>query len=57
MAHQESLGEVKEEEITDATFARLKNTLLTPDQLDKLFAHRPANARDEYLSLIAGVIW
>lgn len=44
----------KEEEITDATFARLKNTLLTPDQLDKLFAHRPAKVRDEYLSLIAG---
>ncbi|CAH1234857.1 Type I restriction-modification system, restriction subunit R [Vibrio harveyi] len=44
----------KEEEITDATFARLKNTPLTPDQLDKLFAHRPAKVRDEYLSLIAG---
>ncbi|WP_447041253.1 type I restriction endonuclease subunit R [Vibrio parahaemolyticus] len=44
----------KEEQITDATFARLKNTLLTPDQLDKLFAHRPAKVRDEYLSLIAG---
>ena len=44
----------KEEEITDATFARLKNAPLTPDQLDKLFAHRPAKVRDEYLSLIAG---
>ncbi|WP_391087825.1 HsdR family type I site-specific deoxyribonuclease [Vibrio sp. NH-UV-68] len=44
----------KEEQITDATFARLKNTPLTPDQLDKLFAHRPAKVRDEYLSLIAG---
>ncbi|HBC3928300.1 TPA: type I restriction endonuclease subunit R [Vibrio parahaemolyticus] len=44
----------KEEEITDATFARLKNTPLTPAQLDKLFAHRPAKVRDEYLSLIAG---
>ncbi|MCZ4370603.1 HsdR family type I site-specific deoxyribonuclease [Vibrio diazotrophicus] len=44
----------KEEEITDATFARLKNTPLMPDQLDKLFAHRPAKVRDEYLSLIAG---
>ena len=44
----------KEEQITDATFARLKNTPLTPVQLDKLFAHRPAKVRDEYLSLIAG---
>ncbi|HFQ5220622.1 TPA: type I restriction endonuclease subunit R [Vibrio vulnificus] len=44
----------KEEQITDATFARLKNTPLTPEQLDKLFAHRPAKVRDEYLSLIAG---
>ncbi|MDW3048513.1 HsdR family type I site-specific deoxyribonuclease [Vibrio sp. Vb1554] len=44
----------KEEQITDATFARLKNAPLTPDQLDKLFAHRPAIVRDEYLSLIAG---
>ncbi|EHH2512547.1 TPA: type I restriction endonuclease subunit R [Vibrio parahaemolyticus] len=44
----------KEEQITDATFARLKNTPLTPAQLNKLFAHRPAKVRDEYLSLIAG---
>lgn len=44
----------KEEQITDATFARLKNTPLTPEQLDKLFAHRPTKVRDEYLSLIAG---
>ncbi|MEZ8055668.1 type I restriction endonuclease subunit R [Vibrio atlanticus] len=44
----------KEEEITEATFARLKNTPLSPAQLDKLFAHRSAQVRDEYLSLIAG---
>ncbi|MDW1924909.1 HsdR family type I site-specific deoxyribonuclease [Vibrio sp. 947] len=44
----------KEEQITDATFARLKNAPLTPEQLDKLFAHRPTKVRDEYLSLIAG---
>ena len=44
----------QEEEITDATFARLKNTPLSPEQLDKLFAHRPAKVRAEYLSLIAG---
>lgn len=44
----------KEEEITDATFARLKNTPLTPAQIDKIFSHRPTKVRDEYLSLIAG---
>ncbi|MEJ3630068.1 HsdR family type I site-specific deoxyribonuclease [Vibrio vulnificus] len=44
----------KEEQITDTTFARLKNKPLTPEQLNKLFAHRPAKVRDEYLSLIAG---
>ncbi|WP_420600308.1 type I restriction endonuclease subunit R [Neptuniibacter sp.] len=44
----------KEEEISDATFSRLKNTPLAPEQLDKLFAHRPAKVHDEYLSLIAG---
>ncbi|HCM0863990.1 TPA: type I restriction endonuclease subunit R [Vibrio parahaemolyticus] len=44
----------KEEQITNATFARLKNAPLAPEQLDKLFAHRPAKVRDEYLSLIAG---
>ncbi|NLS11542.1 type I restriction endonuclease subunit R [Vibrio sp. SM6] len=44
----------KEEEITDATFARLKNTALSPVQLHRLFDHRSAKVRDEYLSLIAG---
>lgn len=44
----------KEEEITDATFARLKNKPLSAPELDKLFDHRPAKVRDEYLSLIAG---
>ena len=44
----------KEEEITDATFARLKNTPLSLEQLDKLFAHRSDKVREEYLSLIAG---
>ncbi|MFA0476894.1 type I restriction endonuclease subunit R [Vibrio breoganii] len=44
----------KEEEITDATFSRLKNTPLSPKQLDLLFGHRPAKVRDEYLSLVAG---
>ncbi|QLE29999.1 type I restriction endonuclease subunit R [Vibrio parahaemolyticus] len=44
----------KEEEITEATFERLKNTPLTQDKLDLIFNHRPAKVRDEYLSLIAG---
>ncbi|ELA9722047.1 type I restriction endonuclease subunit R [Vibrio parahaemolyticus] len=44
----------KEEEITEATFERLKNTPLTQDKLDLIFSHRPAKVRDEYLSLIAG---
>ncbi|MGC9530937.1 type I restriction endonuclease subunit R [Vibrio atlanticus] len=44
----------KEEEITEGTFARLKNTPLPQDKLDLIFNHRPAKVRDEYLSLIAG---
>ncbi|MFS1500545.1 type I restriction endonuclease subunit R [Vibrio splendidus] len=44
----------KEEEITEATFARLKNAALAQDKLDLIFNHRSAKVRDEYLSLIAG---
>ncbi|XNS74773.1 type I restriction endonuclease subunit R [Vibrio cyclitrophicus] len=44
----------KEEEITEATFERLKNKPLPQDKLDLIFNHRPAKVRDEYLSLIAG---
>ncbi|KJY88073.1 DEAD/DEAH box helicase [Vibrio neptunius] len=44
----------KEEEITEATFARLKNAPLEQDKLDLIFNHRSAKVRDEYLSLIAG---
>ncbi|MFW1469703.1 HsdR family type I site-specific deoxyribonuclease [Vibrio parahaemolyticus] len=44
----------KEEEITEATFARLKNKPLPQDKLDLIFNHRPAKIRDEYLSLTAG---
>ncbi|MBD1389257.1 type I restriction endonuclease subunit R [Neiella sp. HB171785] len=44
----------KEEQITDATFSRLKNTPLAQDKLDAIFNHRPAKIRDEYLSLISG---
>ena len=43
----------KEEELTEATFARLKNAPLTQDKLDLIFNHRPTQVRDEYLSLIA----
>jgi type I restriction enzyme R subunit len=42
----------KEEEITEATFSRLKNRTLSQDNLDKIFGHRPAKLRDEYLSLV-----
>lgn len=44
----------KEEEFTEVTFARLKNTPLSQDKLDHIFNHRPTRVRDEYLSLIAG---
>jgi len=44
----------KEEEVTDATFTRLKNTPLSQEKLDVIFNHRPAKLREEYLSLIAG---
>ena len=44
----------KEEEITETTFARLKNKPLPQDKLDLIFNHRPAKIRDEYLSLTAG---
>ena len=44
----------KEEEITDATFARLKNNPLSQKQLDLLFEHRPAKLRSEYQTLVAG---
>lgn len=42
----------KEEEITEATFSRLKNRPLSQDNLDKIFNHRPAKVRNEYLALI-----
>lgn len=44
----------KEEEIIEAEFARLKNAGLSTEQLDAIFSHRPAAAKDEYLSLLAG---
>lgn len=44
----------KEEIISEAQMARLKNTPLSQAQLDLIFDHRPASVRAEYLSLIAG---
>ncbi len=43
----------KEELIPEAEFFRLKNRNLDDKQLNCLFDHRPAFAKDEYLSLIA----
>ncbi|SKA43884.1 type I restriction endonuclease subunit R [Photobacterium toruni] len=44
----------KEEQITESTVERLKNTSLTASQLNAIFSHRPSALKDEYLSLIAG---
>ncbi|MFG0732271.1 type I restriction endonuclease subunit R [Photobacterium damselae] len=44
----------KEEEITERTFERLKNTPLSDAQLNAIFSHRTPAIKDEYLSLIAG---
>ncbi|MEN2752492.1 HsdR family type I site-specific deoxyribonuclease [Psychrobacter sp. FBL11] len=43
-----------EEEISEAEFARLKNQKLTNEQIESLFNHRPASAKNEYRSLING---
>ncbi len=43
----------KEELIPEAEFIRLKNRKLDDKQLNSLFNHRPACAKDNYLSLIA----
>lgn len=42
----------KEELIPEAEFIRLKNKKLNDEQLNALFDHRSASAKDEYLSLI-----
>jgi len=42
-----------EEQIPDAEFVRLKNHKLSDEQLNGLFNHRPAKAKDDYLSLVA----
>ncbi|MCF2918274.1 HsdR family type I site-specific deoxyribonuclease [Pseudoalteromonas sp. Cn5-37] len=43
----------KEEQIPEAEFVRLKNHKLSDEQLNELFNHRPAKAKDAYLSLVA----
>lgn len=43
----------KEELIPEAEFVRLKNRSLNDKQLNSLFNHRPAYAKDDYLSLIS----
>ncbi|MDC9514511.1 HsdR family type I site-specific deoxyribonuclease [Pseudoalteromonas sp. CST5] len=43
----------KEEQIPEAEFVRLKNHKLSDEQIDGLFNHRPAKAKDDYLSLVA----
>ncbi|WP_201596314.1 type I restriction endonuclease subunit R [Psychrobacter vallis] len=43
-----------EEEIQEPEFIRLKNQALSPEQIENLFAHRPAAVTNEYKSLIAG---
>ncbi len=39
--------------IPEAEFVRLKNHKLSDEQFDRLFNHRPARAKDDYLSLLA----
>lgn len=43
----------KEEQIPEAEFVRLKNHKLSDEQLNVLFKHRSAKAKDDYLSLVA----
>ncbi|WP_368485124.1 type I restriction endonuclease subunit R [Pseudoalteromonas sp. SD03] len=43
----------KEEQIPEAEFVRLKNHKLSDEQLNGLFKHRPAKAKDDYLSLVS----
>lgn len=43
----------KEEQIPNAEFVRLKNHKLSDEQLNGLFNHRSAKAKNDYLSLVA----
>lgn len=43
----------REEDLSDAEMYVIKNQKLVPEQLDKLFGHRPVASRDWYQGLIA----
>ncbi|ERL56971.1 type I restriction endonuclease subunit R [Psychrobacter aquaticus] len=43
-----------EEDIQEPEFNRLKNQVLSPEQVDCLFDHRPASIKNEYQALIDG---
>lgn len=43
----------REEDLSDAEMYVIKNQKLPPEQLDKLFGHRPVAARDWYQGLVA----
>lgn len=43
----------REEDLSDAEMYVIKNQKLLPEQLDKLFGHRPVAARDWYQGLVA----
>lgn len=43
----------REEDLSDAEMYVIKNQKLLPEQLDKLFCHRPVAARDWYQGLVA----
>lgn len=43
----------REEDLSDAEMYIIKNQKLLPEQLDKLFEHRPVAARDWYQGLVA----
>jgi type I restriction enzyme R subunit len=43
-----------EEVIPETDFVQLKNQRLTPEQLARIFNHRPVSVKNDYLSLIAG---
>jgi len=52
--HKKFWAKWKEEAIPESTVMRLKNTALTPSQLDLIFDHRPKSVREEYTALITG---
>lgn len=49
-------GKWQEEEISDQEVQAIKSTPLTPDQMDALFASRPARMRREFEQLHSGLV-